>query len=117
MCGDFMLDMDEIKFNEGLVPAVVQHYKTGEVLMVAYMNNESLHKTMETGTTWFWSRSRNAFWNKGETSGHYQYVKSIRLDCDGDSLLVKVDSIGPACHTGNYTCFYRELFNLESNDI
>lgn len=113
MCGDIMLELDEIKFLEGLVPAIVQHYKTGEVLMLAYMNIESLQKTLDTGTTWFWSRSRKSLWNKGGTSGNYQYVKSISMDCDGDSLLVKVDPKGPSCHTGNYTCFYREITNIE----
>jgi len=100
-----------IQFNNGLIPAIVQDYKSGKVLMLAYMNEESLSKTMESGTTWFWSRSRNKFWNKGETSGHFQYVKSISIDCDGDSILIKVDQIGVACHTGNETCFYRQIWN------
>jgi len=100
-----------IQFNNGLIPAIVQDYKSGKVLMLAYMNEESLSKTMESGTTWFWSRSRNKFWNKGETSGHFQYVKSISIDCDGDTILIKVDQIGVACHTGNETCFYRKIWN------
>ncbi|OPJ61537.1 phosphoribosyl-AMP cyclohydrolase [Clostridium oryzae] len=100
-----------VDFNkgDGLVPAIVQDYETKEVLMLAYMNEESLTKTVETGKTWFWSRSRKSFWNKGETSGHYQYVKDISVDCDGDTLLITVEQIGAACHTGNKTCFYRSF--------
>ncbi len=95
--------------DRGLIPAVVQQYDTGEVLMMAWMNAESLARTLATKTTWFWSRSRQELWNKGATSGNTQHVKELRYDCDGDCLLVKVDSPGPACHTGNRTCFYREL--------
>ncbi|MCM8711452.1 phosphoribosyl-AMP cyclohydrolase [Clostridium sp. SYSU_GA19001] len=101
--------IDGIRFDKGLVPAIIQNYKTGQVLMLAYMNRESFEKTLETGTTWFWSRSRQKYWNKGETSGHFQYVKSISLDCDGDTLLIKVDQVGAACHTGEESCFYREV--------
>lgn len=104
-------NLKEIKYSNGLVPAVVQDFKSGEVLMLAYMNEESLKKTLETGTTWFWSRSRNDFWNKGATSGNYQYVKSISIDCDGDTLLIKVDQIGAACHTGSRSCFYRDILS------
>jgi phosphoribosyl-AMP cyclohydrolase len=104
-------DIKEIQFNNGLLPAIVQEYSSGQVLMLAYMNEESLKKTMETGTTWFFSRSRNKFWNKGETSGHFQHVKSISFDCDGDTLLIKVEQIGVACHTGSKSCFYREVWN------
>jgi phosphoribosyl-AMP cyclohydrolase len=104
-------DIKEIQFNKGLVPAIVQDYSSGQVLMLAYMNEESFRKTMETGTTWFFSRSRNKLWNKGETSGHFQYVKSISFDCDGDTILIKVEQIGVACHTGNESCFYREIWN------
>ena len=93
----------------GLVPAVVQQEGTGEVLMVAWMNAESLRLTQETGTTWFWSRSRQELWNKGATSGNMQQVKEVLADCDADTLLVKVDSPGPACHTGNRTCFLQHL--------
>lgn len=93
----------------GLVPAVVQQAGTGEVLMVAWMNERSLELTRETGTTWFWSRSRKELWNKGATSGNVQTVRRILLDCDGDTLLVQVDSPGPACHTGHRSCFFREL--------
>jgi phosphoribosyl-AMP cyclohydrolase len=89
----------------GLVPAVVQQYDTGEVLMLAWMDDEALSRTLSTGRATYWSRSRRQHWIKGETSGHHQYVKSVALDCDGDTLLVKVDQIGPACHTGTRTCF------------
>lgn len=94
----------------GLIPAVIQQAGTGEVLMVAYMNAESLAKTVETGYTWFWSRSRRKYWQKGESSGHVQKVREIRYDCDADTLLVTVDQAGPgACHTGERSCFYRVL--------
>lgn len=105
----------ELKFDEkGLIPAVVQDNATGRVLMVAYMNRQSIEKTLETGTTWFYSRSRKRLWNKGETSGNVQRVVSIDYDCDADTLLVKVDPAGPACHTGNTSCFYRRLYESES---
>lgn len=108
--------IDDIKFNEkGLVPAVVQDYKTGEVLMQAYMNKESLGKTMETGQSWFYSRSRDELWEKGATSGNIQEVKEIYYDCDGDSLLLKVDQKGAACHTGNRSCFYRGLWSADNS--
>ena len=107
-------NLKEIKYSNGLVPAIVQDFKSGEVLMLAYMNEESLQKTLETGTTWFWSRSRNNFWNKGATSGNYQYVKNISIDCDGDTLLIKVDQIGAACHTGSRSCFYRDILSGKS---
>jgi phosphoribosyl-AMP cyclohydrolase len=104
------MDVDQLVFDErGLIPAVVQQYDTGEVLMVAWMNAESLELTRKTGLTWFWSRSRKELWNKGATSGNVQHVKGLLYDCDGDTLLVKVDAEGPACHTGNTSCFYREL--------
>lgn len=102
-------NLKEVKYSNSLVPAIVQDFENNEVLMLAYMNEESLKKTLETGTTWFWSRSRQEFWNKGATSGHYQYVKSINVDCDGDTLLIKVEQVGAACHTGSRTCFYREI--------
>ena len=94
---------------QGLIPAVVQQAGTGEVLMVAWMSEESLRLTLETGTTWFWSRSRQELWNKGATSGNMQQVKRVLVDCDADTLLVEVDSPGPACHTGRRSCFFREL--------
>lgn len=91
-----------------LIPAIVQDYQTGEVLMLAYVDDEALKRTKATGTTWFWSRSRKAYWNKGETSGNKQLLKEIRYDCDDDSYLFLVEQVGGiACHTGNRTCFYR----------
>ena len=93
-----------------LIPAVVQEESTGEVLMLAYMNEESLRKTMETGYTWFYSRSRQELWNKGATSGHIQRVIELRADCDNDTLLVIVEQIGAACHTGNNSCFYTTIW-------
>lgn len=100
----------ELSFDErGLIPAVVQQYDTGEVLMVAWMNAESLERTRESGLTWFWSRSRGELWNKGATSGNIQHVKEIFYDCDADTLLVEVDAEGPACHTGHQSCFYRKI--------
>ena len=105
------LSIGELKYDAaGLIPAVIQQHDTGEVLMVAYMNAASLAKTIETGSTWFWSRSRQAYWMKGETSGSTQDVLEIRYDCDADTLLVLVDQHGSgACHTGERTCFYRTL--------
>ena len=105
-----MTTIPEINWDDrGLVPAIVQQYDSGEVLMLAYMNEESLKRTLETGTTWFWSRSRAELWNKGATSGNVQHVKEVRYDCDEDTLLVLVDSPGPACHTGERTCFFRAI--------
>ncbi len=102
--------IDGLKFDEkGLIPAIVQERSTGRVLMMAYMNKEALEKTVETGTTWFFSRSRNRLWNKGETSGNVQRVTGICVDCDMDTLLLQVDQQGAACHTGNRSCFYRDL--------
>lgn len=92
---------------DGLVPAVVQDADSKEVLMMAYMNQESLRKSVDTGFTWFWSRSRGELWNKGATSGNTQQITALHYDCDGDTLLVEVQSAGPACHTGERTCFYR----------
>ena len=94
---------------QGLVPAVVQQHDTGEVLMVGWMDDEALHRTLTTGRTTFWSRSRREYWVKGETSGHRQHVQEVRLDCDGDTLLVRVDQEGAACHTGARTCFDADL--------
>ncbi|HWR39724.1 MAG TPA: bifunctional phosphoribosyl-AMP cyclohydrolase/phosphoribosyl-ATP diphosphatase HisIE [Patescibacteria group bacterium] len=105
-----MISLDNIKYNEQqLVPAVVQDEKTNQVLMLAYMNKESLAKTLETGYTWFFSRSRGRLWNKGETSGHVQKVKEIYYDCDADTLLIKVEQTGAACHEGSFSCFTRRL--------
>ncbi|HZM80294.1 MAG TPA: phosphoribosyl-AMP cyclohydrolase [Candidatus Limnocylindrales bacterium] len=94
---------------DGLIAAVVRQYDTGEVLMLAWMNEEALRRTLTTGRATYWSRSRGELWVKGETSGHHQHVKSVALDCDGDAVLVSVDQIGPACHTGERTCFFTEL--------
>lgn len=101
----------ELKYDDkGLIPAIIQEHKTNEVLMMAYMNKASLQKTIETGKTCFWSRSRQKFWTKGETSGNVQIVKEILYDCDEDTLLIKVEQMGSgACHTGNRTCFYRKI--------
>ncbi|MEG1929734.1 MAG: phosphoribosyl-AMP cyclohydrolase [Anaerovorax sp.] len=101
------MEIDQYFKKSALIPVIVQEAETGLVLMLAYMNRESLKKTMETGYTWFFSRSRNQLWNKGETSGHVQKVVSIVPDCDEDTLLVVVTQTGPACHTGNKSCFYQ----------
>lgn len=104
---DFLKDL---KFDEkGLIPTIVQDIDTKEVLMLAYMNEESLKKTIETKMTWFYSRSRQGLWNKGETSGHTQEVITLDYDCDGDTILVRVKQNGVACHTGEYSCFYRKI--------
>ncbi|CUB13184.1 Phosphoribosyl-ATP pyrophosphatase [Bacillus subtilis] len=104
-----MKQADELRFNEdGLIPAIVQDAASKEVLTLAYMNKESYEKTLETKETWFYSRSRQALWHKGETSGNTQAVKGIRYDCDQDALLVLVEPSGPACHTGSYSCFTKE---------
>ncbi|QHQ62126.1 bifunctional phosphoribosyl-AMP cyclohydrolase/phosphoribosyl-ATP diphosphatase HisIE [Anaerocolumna sedimenticola] len=114
---DSSIKFSEFKLNnDGLIPVVVQEYKTGEVLMVAYMNEEAFRKTIETGKMTYYSRSRSTLWTKGETSGHYQYVKALMLDCDKDTILAKVLQIGPACHTGNGSCFYTELVKKEYDD-
>ena len=98
-----------LKFDaNGLIPAIVQDATSGEVLMMAWMNKESVEKTLQTGKTHFFSRSRNKLWLKGESSGHLQHVRSVALDCDGDTLLIKVAQVGAACHDGYYSCFYRE---------
>lgn len=105
------IDISNVKFDEkGLVPCVVQDYYTKQVLMLAYMNRESLVKTMETGLATFYSRSRQELWTKGATSGNLQHVVELRLDCDGDAIVAEVKKDGPACHTGNESCFYRDLF-------
>jgi len=105
----------EFKFDDnGLIPAIIQDIENGDVLMLGYMNEESLRRTLESGRTWFWSRSRQEYWCKGETSGNRQYVREIRYDCDADTLLVKVLQIGPACHTGERSCFYRSLEGAET---
>jgi phosphoribosyl-AMP cyclohydrolase / phosphoribosyl-ATP pyrophosphohydrolase len=102
--------IQSLKFDEqGLIPAIVQDSRTNEILTLAYMNAESLSRTLQTGETWFWSRSRQELWHKGETSGNFQRVVDIRIDCDGDALIVLVDPEGPACHLGEQTCFHRNI--------
>jgi phosphoribosyl-AMP cyclohydrolase / phosphoribosyl-ATP pyrophosphohydrolase len=104
------VDTSQIKYDDaGLAPAVVQDASTGDVLMLAYVNEEALRRTLDSGTTWFWSRSRREFWNKGATSGNTQKVREVRYDCDEDALLFLVDPVGPACHTGEQTCFHRSF--------
>ncbi|MCI9167197.1 MAG: bifunctional phosphoribosyl-AMP cyclohydrolase/phosphoribosyl-ATP diphosphatase HisIE [Dorea sp.] len=111
-----IMDFSEFKVNpDGLIPVVVQHYKTQEVLMLAYMNEEAFDRTVKSGRMTYYSRSRKGLWVKGETSGHYQFVKSLTIDCDKDTLLAKVDQIGPACHTGNPTCFFQPLVGMDYN--
>src|SRR5687767_7980386 len=107
---DISAVLKQIVFDErGLVVAVAQHFKTGEVLMVAWMNKEAVEKTLATGQVHYWSRSRGSLWRKGETSGHTQTLKSFLVDCDGDTLLMAVEQIGPACHTGEKTCFFNKI--------
>jgi phosphoribosyl-AMP cyclohydrolase len=102
--------IEELKFDtQGLIPAIIQEVGTNEILMVAYMDKEAVQKTLETGRTWFWSRSRRQYWCKGETSGHIQKVKNVRYDCDADALLVLVEQVGVACHTGHKSCFFRSI--------
>lgn len=104
------MELDKYFKKCDLIPAIIQEASTGEVLMLAYMNRESLAKTFETGYTWFWSRSRQELWNKGATSGHLQKVIEIYDDCDDDTLLVKVEQTGAACHTGNHSCFFTKIY-------
>ena len=106
-----MNDLDKYFVKSELIPAICYEVNTKTVLMLAYMNKESLRKTLETGYTWFWSRSRQEYWNKGATSGHLQKVVSIYGDCDDDTLLVNVEQTGVACHTGSYSCFFKEMYN------
>ena len=102
-------DLEQYFAKGELIPAVVQEASTGQVLMLAYMNKESLKRTLESGCTWFWSRSRQELWNKGATSGHLQKVVAMYSDCDNDTLLVKVEQTGAACHTGHHSCFYTKM--------
>jgi len=101
--------INRLKFADGLIPAITQDYKTGEVLMVAYMNKEAVGKTLKTGKCNYYSRSRKKMWLKGESSGHIQKVKAVYVDCDMDCLLIKIEQLGGACHTGYKSCFYREF--------
>jgi phosphoribosyl-ATP pyrophosphohydrolase/phosphoribosyl-AMP cyclohydrolase len=106
--------VEQLKFDaNGLVPAVIQDFQSGAVLMVAFMNRESVAKTLETGETHFWSRSRGELWHKGDTSGNIQRVRKFLLDCDNDAVLVQVDQQGNACHTGEYSCFFNRVFETE----
>lgn len=112
------MTIDDVKFDErGLVPAIVQDAHTHSVLMLAYMNAESLRRTLETGETWFWSRSRAELWHKGETSGHTQRVVDAFVDCDGDAIVVRVDPAGPACHTGQESCFHNVIQEADQKSI
>ena len=104
-----IIDSIDFEKGNGLVPAIVQDFESNEVLMMAYMNKESFEMTMKDDTTWFYSRSRNELWNKGATSGHIQKVKEIYVDCDNDTILIKVKQKGVACHTGKYSCFYKKV--------
>jgi phosphoribosyl-ATP pyrophosphohydrolase/phosphoribosyl-AMP cyclohydrolase len=104
------MDISELKFNEtGLIPAIVQDASSHQVLMMAWVSEESLRRTLKSGETWFWSRSRQELWHKGATSGNTQRVRDVYYDCDGDTLLISVDAAGPACHTGAVSCFFRKL--------
>ena len=102
---------------DGLVPAIVRERGSGDVLMLAWMNDEALHRTLTTGRATYWSRSRSEYWVKGATSGHFQFVRTVALDCDGDALLVTVDQVGPACHTGTHTCFTDRLPVAEADQM
>jgi phosphoribosyl-AMP cyclohydrolase len=114
---DNMSFYDQLKFDaNGLIPAIVQEQKTGRVLMMAWMNRASLQKSLETGKTHFWSRSRQKFWMKGESSGHVQVIKEIAFDCDGDTLLVRVEQTGAACHEGYQSCFFRSVQGQAAGD-
>jgi len=102
--------LPQITFNEqGLVPVIAQDFATSEVLMMAWMNREAIEITLKTGKVHYWSRSRQALWHKGETSGHFQQLKGFTIDCDGDTVLIKVDQTGPACHTGERSCFFNKI--------
>ncbi len=107
-----MIELD-FKKGDGLLPCITQDAKTGQVLMLGYMNEESLQETLRSGYATYWSRSRNELWKKGETSGHYQHVQEILVDCDVDTILIKVIQDGAACHTGHYSCFYRDIEGKE----
>ncbi len=109
MCEKLNFNIDDLFQKQELIPAIVTDCHDNTVLMLAYMNKESLLKTLETGRTWFYSRSRQKLWNKGESSGHFQDVKSIYSDCDNDTLLISVEQTGPACHTGSRSCFFNKI--------
>ncbi len=114
------MDIEEldIKYDrDGLVPAIIQDVENNEVLMMAYMDKEALRRSVETGRSWFWSRSRKEYWCKGETSGNKQFIREILYDCDGDTLLVKVKQLGPACHTGKRSCFFNRIEGIKVIDM
>ena len=110
------MNLDRYFQKAELIPAIVYEASTGQVLMLAYMNRESMKKTLETGYTWFWSRSRQELWNKGATSGHLQKVLAIDADCDNDTLLVTVEQTGAACHTGHHSCFYTRIYERQTEE-
>lgn len=110
------MNLDQYFQKAELIPAIVYEASTGQVLMLAYMNRESMQKTLETGYTWFWSRSRQELWNKGATSGHFQKVLTIDADCDNDTLLVTVEQTGAACHTGHHSCFYTRIYERQTEE-
>ena len=110
------MDFEKKKKKSELIPAIIQEASTGEVLMLAYMNRESIQKTFETGYTWFYSRSRQELWNKGATSGHLQKIVDIYTDCDDDTLLITVEQTGAACHTGNHSCFYTKIKSFDTGE-
>ena len=110
------MNLDRYFQKAELIPAIVYEASTGQVLMLAYMNRESMQKTLETGYTWFWSRSRQELWNKGATSGHLQKVLAIDADCDNDTLLVTVEQTGAACHTGHHSCFYTRIYDRQTEE-
>lgn len=110
------MNLDQYFQKAELIPAIVYEASTGQVLMLAYMNRESMQKTLETGYTWFWSRSRQELWNKGVTSGHLQKVLAIDADCDNDTLLVTVEQTGAACHTGHHSCFYTRIYERQTEE-
>lgn len=115
---DSSMKWEDFKLNsDGMIPVIAQHYKTNEVLMLAYMNKEAYEKTVLEGVMTYYSRSRNELWTKGMTSGNYQYVKSLTIDCDNDTILAKVEPLGPACHTGNDTCFFTDLVKKEFDEV
>lgn len=109
MSSDERINIVDFNKGKGLVPAIIQDYESKDVLMLGYMSKESLKKTLEGDTTWFYSRSRDELWNKGATSGHFQYIKEMKIDCDNDTILILVEQKGVACHTGNKSCFYRNF--------
>lgn len=112
------MELKDLAYNDaGLIPCIVQDAETGDVLMMAWMNEEAIRRTLEEGTTWFWSRSRNKFWHKGEESGNVQELVDLRYDCDADTLLALVNPAGPACHTGERTCFYRSFLDEKQHSF